>query len=455
MSARRCSSLRISGLVFVSAMVWLGGVVVDAYDGDLDLGFGTGGVLGIAMGTGDAWGRGGTVQGDGMLLIAGVVERTSDDVGVTRVTPIGSLDTFGSGGRIYWDSGWGDDGGWDVAVQGDGKIVVAGTSRLESSNHLTVLRFDKDGTPDTAFGYNGYAVINFGVSSEGRAVAIQPDGKIVVAGNTATSEVAVARLDSAGVLDSTFGTGGIFVDDTSLPLRGARTIWDLDVVNGLIVVAGSIFVEAFPPILPDDITKAYLLAIDSDGQESVERSYDLGGDTEAHSVAVQPDGKILLAGVAEVGSSIVVARLSGLELDTTFSGDGIYTRDFGEGDDQGWDMVLQHDGRIIVAGSATVDGYVQAVVFRLSSNGSLDKFGPLSEGVPQGYNAFMFGIESCARSIAITNQAKLVVAGDAVAANARSVFFAAQLVLPSFEIFADDFESGGTTEWSLTVGNLE
>jgi len=259
----------------------------------------------------------------------------------------------------------------------------------------------------------------------------------------------VARLDSSGALDSTFGTGGIF-GGFVIPLRGERTIWDLDVFGDLIVVVGSLYVQAIPPLV-GGTTSAYLLAIDSDGQQAVEMPYDLGGDSEARGVAVQPDGKIVMAGVAEVGSSIVVARLDGLDFDTSFSGDGIYRRDFGEGDDQGWDVLLQSDGRIVVSGSAYIDGSLNAVVLRLSSGGSPDKFGPEIGGVPQGYSAFRFGLSSTARSVALTSDAKLMVAGDAVASNGRSVFFAAKMEMPSLEIFADGFESGGASMWSSQV----
>lgn len=183
----------------------------------------------------------------------------------------------------------------------------------------------------------------------------------------------------------------------------------------------------------------------------MEKSYDLGGDGEAHSVAVEPDGKIVMVGVAETGSSIVVARLDGINLDNSFSGDGIYRRDFGEGADEGWDLILQSDGKIIVAGSATIGGFHQAVVFRLGSSGSLDKFGPEVGGTPQGYNAFRFGNESTARSISLTGDAELMVAGDAVATNGRSVFFAARMEMPSLEIFDDGFESGDCAMWSLEV----
>ena len=103
MSVRLCLRVGIAGLVLANVVAWLGGTVALAYDGDLVSSFGSGGVLGIAMGTWDGWGRRGAVQSDGNFLIAGTAERTSDDVGVTRVTPIGSLDNFGSGGRVYWD----------------------------------------------------------------------------------------------------------------------------------------------------------------------------------------------------------------------------------------------------------------------------------------------------------------------------------------------------------------
>ena len=172
MSDRQHMRVAISVLVLVSATVWFGAAVAVAYDGDLEPAFGSGGVLGIAMGTWDGWGRRGAVQRDGMLVIAGAVEGANDDFALTRVTPLGSLDTFGSGGRVYWDSGWGDDRGWDVAIQDDRKIVAVGTARFDGSDNLTVLRFNADGTPDSSFGYNGYSTVDFGLDSEGRAVAI-------------------------------------------------------------------------------------------------------------------------------------------------------------------------------------------------------------------------------------------------------------------------------------------
>ena len=208
-----------------------------------------------------------------------------------------------------------------------------------------------------------------------------------------------------------------------------------------------------PPIRPEDVTWAYLLITDSDGSTFSQDLFDFGGDSEARGVAIQPDGKIVIAGFSEMNTSIAVARvLANGNFDTSFSGDGLYTVDYGEGIDEGWALTRQPDGKIVVAGSATIDGLVQAVVFRLSDDGSLDKFGPIIGNTPQGYNAFVFGTESRARSVAYAYPTGLVVAGEAVAQNGRSVYLAAQLEVPSLEnIFSDGFESGGFSFWSGAV----
>ena len=435
---------------------WLAAItasLVDAYDGDLDPGFAADGIMAIAMGTGDGWGRSIAVQSDGMYVIAGTATNLNEDIGIARVTPIGSMDTFGSAGRVIWNSGWGPDDGWAAAVQEDGKIVVVGTSRFESANHLTVLRFNSGGSPDTSFGNYGTLIVDFGVNSHGRALAIQPDGKIVVVGGREDSVPAVARLDDTGNLDPAFGAGGLYVD-TGTILIGDREAWDVALFpTGHIAVVGSIFISAFPPIIPEDVTYAHLLITDSNGSTFGQDNFDFGGDSEARGVAIQPDGKIVIAGFAEVNTSIAVARvLVNGDFDTSFSGDGLFTVDYGEGIDEGWALTRQPDGKIVVAGSATINGLVQAVVFRLSDHGSLDKFGPIIGNTPQGYNAFVFGTESRARSIAYAYPTGLVVAGEAVALNGRSVYLAAQLEVPSLEeIFSNGFESGGFSFWSGAI----
>ena len=219
---KHCPGCNWSWVVAVGCtLLWLSAVmmpVAQAWDGELDAGFAGTGIMAILMGSGDGSGQGVAVQGDGTYLLVGVATDSSEDFGLARLTPIGSMDpSFGTSGKVYWDSGWGHDGGWDVAVQDDGKIVAVGTSRLESAYHLTVLRFNTDGTPDVTFGHNGFSIIDFGVNSYGRGLVIQPDGKIVVVGNSDSATFAVARLDTAGVLDPAFGIGGVYDDGIFVP----------------------------------------------------------------------------------------------------------------------------------------------------------------------------------------------------------------------------------------------
>lgn len=192
--------------------------------------------------------------------------------------------------------------------------------------------------------------------------------------------------------------------------------------------------------------------MESDGSRLSHTDIDFGGYSEARGVAVQPDGKIVVVGFTDVNTAIAVARLNAAGvLDLSFDGDGKTTVDFEEGPDEGWDLALQPDGKIIVVGSAVVDGMLKCVVLRFLEGGSRDKFGPEPSGSSQGYVAFDFMGDSRARGVVLLPNAKIVVVGDAVAALGRYVYLAARLNIPSLEIFTDGFESGNTLAWSSTI----
>ena len=234
--------------------------------------------------------------------------------------------------------------------------------------------------------------------------------------------------------------------------RGDRDAWDVGLLpNGWIVVVGSNHIN---PLLPHVPGGDYFCVqvMESDGGRLSHTDIDFGGYSEARAVAVQPDGKIVVVGFTDVNTAIAVARLNAAGvLDSSFDGDGKVTKDFEEGPDEGWDLALQLDGKIIVVGSAVVDGMLKCVVLRLLEGGNWDKFGPEPGGSPQGYVAFDFMGDSRARGVVLLPNAKIVVVGDAVAALGRYVYLAARLNLPSLEIFADGFESGNTTAWSSTI----
>jgi uncharacterized delta-60 repeat protein len=218
----------------------------------------------------------------------------------------GSALVYGATGTISFHgiatafAGDGNNGGYDIAVQSDGKIVAVGTCWSGGTTLVTVLRFTSAGVLDTTFGGgDGTVTVDIDASYDsGRAVAIQNDGKIVVGGygdanpDPAVSYLnfVVARLNSDGSLDTTFnGTG--------------------------------------------------------------KRVIDLGGNADLKSVSIQADGKILLGGQASFSAAFVRLTANGA-LDTTFNGTGSLIV---AGNSAGMATVLQSDGRILSVGSVSLD----------------------------------------------------------------------------------------------------
>ncbi len=160
--------------------------------------------------------------------------------------------SFGSAGKAVIDFG-GSDGAWAIAAQPDRKIVLAGeTSAGASPNDFAVVRLNENGSPDTSFGTGGKTTIDFGGDDRAFAVALQPDGKIVVAGQSGSTAMAVTRLNPDGSLDGSFGTGG-----TSRITFGAATSVATSVLvrpDGEIVVVGNTTV----PLTQTDFTVVWL-----------------------------------------------------------------------------------------------------------------------------------------------------------------------------------------------------
>ena len=205
-SAAEALAIQPDGRIVVVG--WNGNVAVARLkpDGSNDPAFG--GTRFVDFGSFDL-GQAVALQPDGKIVVVG---RTSDNVTIARLNANGSLDMgFGSGGKRTIDYG-GRDGAEGVAVQPDGKILVAGFGGAD--RNLLVTRLHGDGTNDTDFGSGGTARIDFGLGpEEGRALALQADGKIVVAGFTIGStgnfdDVAIARLNPGGAPDMGFGVQG-------------------------------------------------------------------------------------------------------------------------------------------------------------------------------------------------------------------------------------------------------
>ena len=282
----------------------------------------------------------------------------------------GELDPSFAGDGTTWSYLPGYNGGTfendvaeAVAVDAAGGIIVATHGERDPSylsRAFAILRYNADGTPDMTFGSNGLAAPFAGQAGRVRAMVIQPDGRIVVAGSAGFS---VARLMADGSLDASFGSGG----QVQTLIRGQAYAMALQ-TDGRIVLAG--YAE---PVQGAGSVLA-LARYDSDG--SLDVSFGAGGvvlgDSPgiASAVAVQPDGRIVV-----VGGAFLVTRFNADgTLDAGFGSGGQVVVPFGE---VGFDslanaILVQPDGRIVVAGGTTLSRYDFAIA-RLDPDGNLDQ----------------------------------------------------------------------------------
>jgi uncharacterized delta-60 repeat protein len=186
------------------------------HDGSLDATFASGGKVTTDFFGGSDNATAVALQSSGKIVVAGFAD---NDFALARYNSDGSLDTsLGTGGKVNTDFSGGTDEAWTLAVQSDGKIVVAGWTRVGSSADFALARYNSDGSLDATFGSAGKVTTDFSGGCDGiSALGIQSDGKVVVAGRTGTDcgggtfptgDFALARYNSDGSLDATFGNGG-------------------------------------------------------------------------------------------------------------------------------------------------------------------------------------------------------------------------------------------------------
>jgi uncharacterized delta-60 repeat protein len=278
-------------------------------------------------------------------------------------------------------------GGEDVALQPDGKILVTGEI-IDPTSHwyFGVFRYTADGSLDRSFAGGGFAEVDLGNAEFAHAVAIQRNGKIVVAGEADCPFAvcfALVRFLPDGRLDRSFGANGVV--RTMFARYGASRAYGVAVQpDGKIIAVGMRFrgsdaqndeVFAVARYLPDGKLDR---TFSRDGLASVDFGY---GDADASAVAVQRGGRILVAGSGarnayrtEEDFAVARFRANG-KLDRSFSGDGRVTVDFGHRLSDGvHGLALGRDGRIVLAGSSGKRGAVPRIaVARLLANGRLDR----------------------------------------------------------------------------------
>lgn len=346
----------------------------------------------------------------------------------------GDLDSsFDGDGKLTFAPGGKQSEFDDVAIQPDGKLVLAGWIDQDGSGadlDFLVARLNPDGSFDQGFGSGGTATMNFPAKGKtgdtASGVAIQPDGKIVVAGTSrdqslGVDQIAVGRFNPNGTPDASFNAPGE-PTDAGPPVPGEK-LFSFDATgndvaldaNGRILVAGGWTGHA----LFNGID-AYVLRLRSDG--TPDSSFN-GGNSIFHwnygdasdqpeavsRIAVQPDGKIVLPGTAANSSNqdAAMARVSpGAVLDPDFNG-GTFIYGRGDTNDTAQDLALEPDGHILVAGSGFQANSMLLV--RSSSTGPFEKW------PANGLTTLFvdYGKPSIANAIALQSNGKIVLGGSA------------------------------------------
>jgi uncharacterized delta-60 repeat protein len=302
----------------------------------------------------------------GLLLLA---------VGSAQATPGGLDPGFGSGGKVMTSFGSGDDDAFAVALQPDGRIVVAGYSINGSGDDFAVVRYSKNGSLDASFGSGGKVTTSLGSGDDDAyGVAVQPDGKIVAVGystNGANAEFALTRYTPNGSLDPTFGSGGKVTTSIGSDDYGEDLALQSD---GKIVVAGTSFTGSDYDFALVRYNANGTLDTTFNGTGKVTTALGTGRDI-AYGIVIQADGKIVAGGYGNAGSTydFALARFgTGGSLDSSFGSGGKVMTPIGTGSDIARGIALEPDGKIVAAGDSTKAGGEDFALVRYTSNGSLD-----------------------------------------------------------------------------------
>jgi uncharacterized delta-60 repeat protein len=424
-----------AGLGIVSALALLTVVVpaASAAPGTLDVSFGVGGALRTNFGGTYDWAYATAIQPDGRILAAGVSDaRGTYDFAVARYTSTHELDpTFGQRGVVLTDFGHSYDWAYALALQPDGKILVAGVSDASGSKDFALARYNPNGALDGSFGEGGLVTERLRPLTADiiHGIAVQPDGRIVVAGVTFEDVVTlrphgdfmVARYLPNGKNDLTFGIGGVTTTDFSDGSYDEPYAVVLQ-PDGKMVLGGYTNSGGGPGVLfgADQLALARYTPnglLDPSFGEGGKVVFDGGSlDERILALALAPDGSLLAGGYTngERRGDLLLARIrnNGV-LDSGFGNTkkGFSVNDLGTNSERISSLVLQPDGKIVAGGQTAVANNADFAVFRYDADGFFDdSFGR------GGVATFDFqGREDRVHAVALQPDGKIVAVGQSEA----------------------------------------
>jgi uncharacterized delta-60 repeat protein len=412
--------------------------------GDLDPAFGNGGaVAALNISTGNEAARAVVVQPDGKIVVAGycAVGVSHFSFCAARLHANGLPDLeFGTNGKFTTEFGRVGSAGYAMALQPDGKIVVAAGCRVVANGRefFCVLRLHANGTLDSEFdgptGIGAFVLSAFPGDSTATAIALQPDRKIVLVGFCADDQgrnrSCAARLNPDGTLDAGFGGGsniyarsGQFDEPSAVALN----------IEGKIMIAGT--------YLSFDGSKYFFVlritangAVDTEFNSGAARlvAFNNAVVERLSAVAIQPDNRIVLAGNCRSGDDMnfCIARINSNGWnDDGFVGpsggiNGSFVLPLGYNDDALSAVALQPDGKIVLGGSC---GGAFCLT-RLHADGLWDTSFDGSAGNGNGLVRVRIGaFRASAHAMALQRDGKIVLAGGCRDSNGNDDFCLARL----------------------------
>jgi uncharacterized delta-60 repeat protein len=320
----------------------------------------------------------------------------------TRLNANGQPDaTFGNRGLVAIPIGGTAevDSGDGLALQSDGKIVIAGTGTASGQLQFAAIRLDQNGSLDQSFGQGGIAMVAIGQDAIANGVVIDTAGNIDLSGTAqiaGTNHFAAARLTPAGQLDHTFGSGGVTV------LAPTAAAWGMgEQADGSLVIAGQQLYNGTMAYIVARLTPSG--APDAGFGKGGIVTLPIGQTAVAYAMAITPGGQIVVSGNATSSSGSWIVPT--VELNP----DGSLNRSFGQGgieqlSGQGVNaLTLDPHGHILLAGCG-------ASLVRLNADGSPD----LTFNDGRGYAVYTDGASSAANGVALQPpNGKIILAGTA------------------------------------------
>jgi uncharacterized delta-60 repeat protein len=348
-------------------------------DGSLDNSFGNNGISSVDFNSNIDYGRAVAIQSDGKILISG---SSNSNIALCRLNPNGTLDVgFGDFGKVTTSLSTQNDS-FAIEIQNDGKIILAGYASgysLENPNEqidsFILIRYLSNGLIDSSFGNNGVVKQNFGdINRIFRTLSILPDGKILAAGDAylgSHKEFFLMCFNTNGSLDTAFGNQGVFntIIGNNINICSSIAIQP----SGKIILAGSTGVNV-KNILVVAVNENGTLDT-SFGQEGKVIIAISGISNDCKSVKIQPDGKIVLAGDVFISTGNFDFALIRLNhdgtFDNSFGNNGIVIKNI-LANDKCSTSIIQSNGDIILIGTTNTNNVAKVALCRFKNTGLLD-----------------------------------------------------------------------------------